>query len=262
MSSSKLEWFIAQGSEFNWSSQPFARTTKSMIDTDFHEWGFVIYRCAYGDDEAWQRYMKYFEENVLDGLEHHGGDWVLPQYAKWTVKEDREALDGASIDAVRSMFVQWRDEHGVERKPHWARRLVPPMARDPPMRLPRFTYCLYVDQKCLNTVNASAQSFPRPNRSAPEPPPLVAALIDGDFDESQYVRGGPRAAPDERGQFPAVDGRTCGYVGWECVDTNGLGCKYEALHDLRLDDPMDYNRPPKISPLGYEALTDNGVQRV
>lgn len=186
----------------------------------------------------------------------------LPQYAKWTVKEDREALDGASIDAVRDMFVQWRDEHSVERKPHWTRKLVPPMAKDSSMRLPRFTYCLYVDQKCLNTANAFAESFPRPNRSAPEPPPLVAALIDGDFDESQYVRGGPRAAPDERGQFPAVDGRTCGYVGWEYVDSNGLGCVYEALHDLRLDDPIDYKRPPKISPLGYEALTDNGLQRV
>lgn len=186
----------------------------------------------------------------------------LPQYAKWTVKEDRETLDGTSIDTVRDMFVQWRDEHSVERKPHWTRQLVPAMARDPPMRLPRFTYCLYVDQKCLSTVNAFAESFPRPNRSAPEPPPLVAALIDGDFDESQYVRGGPRAAPDERGQFPAVDGRTCDYVGWEYVDTNGLGCKYEALHDLRLDDPMDYNRPPKISPLGYEALTGDGIQRV
>lgn len=77
MLSSKLEWFIAQGSKFNWSSQPFAATIKSMINTKFHAWGFVIYRCTYGDDDAWQRYMKCFEENVHDGLELHGGDWVV-----------------------------------------------------------------------------------------------------------------------------------------------------------------------------------------
>lgn len=159
------------------------------------------------------------------------------------------------------MFVQWRDEHSVERQQHWTKKLIPPMAKDPPTRLPRFTYCLYIDQKCLNTANAFAESFPRSTRFGPTPPPLVAVLIDGDFDESQYVRGGARAAPNERGQFPAVDGRTCAYVGWEYVDTNGLGSLYEELHRLRLDDPLDYVRPPKISPVGLEALTDNGVQR-
>lgn len=104
------------------------------------------------------------------------------------------------------MFVEWRDRHSVEREVHWTRKLLPPMISDAPSRLPRFTYCLYVEQKCLNTVNAFAELFPRASRFAPRPPPLVADLIDGDFDESQYVHGGPRAAPDERGQYPAVDG--------------------------------------------------------
>jgi hypothetical protein len=57
----KLEDFIAEGENFNWSIQPFANTMKGMIDTGFHVWGFVIYRCVYGDDKAWQRYMKYFK---------------------------------------------------------------------------------------------------------------------------------------------------------------------------------------------------------
>lgn len=77
MSSTTLEWFIAQRGNFNWSSQPFATTIKSMINTEFHEWGFVIYRCVYGDDEAWQRYMKYFEEGILEELGHDGGDAVV-----------------------------------------------------------------------------------------------------------------------------------------------------------------------------------------
>lgn len=80
MSSSKLEWFIDQGDSFNWSSQPFSRTMKSMIDTKHHEWGFMIYRCAYGDDEKWQRYMTLVEENVVGGLEYHGGDVVVGDF--------------------------------------------------------------------------------------------------------------------------------------------------------------------------------------
>lgn len=160
------------------------------------------------------------------------------------------------------MFVEWRDKHSVEREEHWTKKLLPPMARDPSTRLPRYTYCLYVDQKCLDTVTAFAEKFPKPSRFAPSPPPLVAVLIDGDFDESQYVRGGARASPDERGQHPAVDGRTCWYVGWEYVDTNTLGSLYDELHSLRLDDPRDYTRPPKITPCGFEALTDEGIKRV
>lgn len=159
------------------------------------------------------------------------------------------------------MFVKWRNEHSVEEEVHWTTKLMP-LLQDPPNRLPRFTYCLYVDQKCLNTVSAFSQSFPRPSRRASRPPPLVAALIDGDFDESRYVQGGLRAAPAERGQFPAVDGRTCGYVGWEYVDTHSLGGRYDRLHTLRLDDPMDYQRPPRIAPGRNKILTDEGVQNV
>ncbi|KAJ0120530.1 hypothetical protein J7T55_015259 [Diaporthe amygdali] len=262
MSSTKLEWFIAEGDNFNWSTQPFATTMKSMIDTGLHEWGFVIYRCVYGDDEAWQRYMKYFEEDIIEGLEHHGGDVVLPQYARWTVIEDQETLDSASIDTVRDMFVEWRNKHQVELEERWINRIIPPLLRDAPNRLPRFTYCLYVDQKCLNTVTAFAEKFPKPSFLAPIPPPLVAVLVDSDFNESLYVGGGYRAAPDERGQFPAIDGRTCKYIGWAYVDVNGLGSWYDELHRLRLDDAMSYRRPPKIMPLGFEALTDNGIQRV
>jgi hypothetical protein len=71
--------------------------------------------------------------------------------------EDREALGGASIDAVCEKFVEWRDEHAVEHEEHWVRRMIP-LAKDAPSRLPRLTYCLYVDQKCLNTVTAFAMS--------------------------------------------------------------------------------------------------------
>ncbi|OIW34837.1 hypothetical protein CONLIGDRAFT_639172 [Coniochaeta ligniaria NRRL 30616] len=231
----KLEDFIAEGDNANWSIG-FPSTTKGMIKTGFHEWGFVIYRCVYGDDEAWQRYMKYFEDVI-------------------------EALDGASIDAVREKFVAWRDEHMVELEVSFEKRMMP-MAKDPPPRLPRFTYCLYVDQKCLNTVAAFAELFPRAHRFAPIPPALVAALIDGDFEKRNYTRGGSRAGPRERGQFPPVDGLTCRYVGWEYVNVEVLGDLYDTLHHERLDDEMHYKRPPKIVPLGYEAMTDNGVERV
>ncbi|KAB5551007.1 hypothetical protein GE09DRAFT_1222821 [Coniochaeta sp. 2T2.1] len=115
----KLEDWIAAGDQANWS-------------------------IAYPDDEAWRQYIEYFEEDVIEGLKDLGCDILLPQYAKWTVMEDRETLDGASIDVVREKFVAWRDEHKFDLEVPLEKRLVP-MLKDPPPRLPRFSYCLYVD---------------------------------------------------------------------------------------------------------------------
>lgn len=133
------------------------------------------------------------------------------------------------------------------------------MLTDPPSRLPRFTYCLYVDQKCLDTLKAHSKPDPGQGGAPKKSSPLVATLIDGDFDESLYVQGGLRAPPDERGQSPAVDGRTCKYVGFQYVNTGGLGDRYDRMHYLRMDDPMDYIRPPWFS--RYRILTDDGLKK-
>jgi hypothetical protein len=79
-------------------------------------------------------------------------------------------------------------------------------------------------------------------------------LIDSDYDENDYMLGGSRAGRGERGRFPAVDGRTCRYLGWEYIDVKALGNKHNMLHGRCLDDRMYYIRPPKVAPEGYEAL--------
>lgn len=154
--------------------------------------------------------------------------------------------------------MEWRDAQNVQRQEDWVKRLIP-LAKDPPNRLPRFTYCIYVDKKCLNTLPAFAEKFPPPHDFAPLPPALVVALVDGDYDESQYVCGGARAEPDERGQYPEIDGRTCKYVGWQYMDVNCLANQYDKLDSRRMDG-RTYKRPPMIAPLGYDMMTENGVQ--
>jgi hypothetical protein len=72
----RLEDDIAEG-EDSLRSIGFHNTTKAMIDTGFHEWGFVICRYVYVDDEAWQRYVEYFEADVIEGLKRRGGDILV-----------------------------------------------------------------------------------------------------------------------------------------------------------------------------------------
>jgi hypothetical protein len=82
MSSTTLEWFIQNG---GWSKQSFASIIGGMIETGLHEWGFVIYRCVYGDDDEWKRFMKYFEEDVMTDLEEFGGDAVVSIFSVFLV---------------------------------------------------------------------------------------------------------------------------------------------------------------------------------
>lgn len=85
------------------------------------------------------------------------------------------------------------------------------------------------------------------------------ALVDGDYDESLYVHGGARAEPDERGQYPEIDGCSCKYVGWQYVDVSCLATQYDKLDSRRMDG-RTYRRPPRIAPLGYDVVTEDGVQ--
>ncbi|KAK4148349.1 hypothetical protein C8A00DRAFT_39124 [Chaetomidium leptoderma] len=221
---------------------------RSLRDTGFHEWGFVIYRGVYGDDEAWNSFVQCFRDNVhLDlvrGSPKHGAAQrgaLLEQYAQWTVIEDSAALDGASRDDIRQRFVGWREGRIVRRPGETF-----PMPGDPSTILPRFTYCLYVDHECLATLSPHLAAKPS-DISQPHlpPPPLVAILIDGD-----YVPG--QDAPLQ-GPFAPVDGSTARYLGWEYFDTRYICGLYDDLHFSTLDC-AEYQRPPAIAPGGYRSM--------
>ncbi|KAK8123040.1 hypothetical protein PG984_011710 [Apiospora sp. TS-2023a] len=223
-----------------------------MHKADHAEWGFVIYRCAYGDDALWDRYMKYFKEGIHDKLVEWECEHV-EKYARWTVFEDEAGLQGASKLHVRRRFVEWRDRHCVWRpgQPWFDKHL--PEFRPPrkTLRLPRFNYCLHVDQDCLETVEAHAADKPTETefRAAPH---LVVALIDGDFLDC--------SRPDDFHQFPPLDGCTQKYVGWEYTPVGSLPDFYNNHHYWTMDEDIDYRRPPIISPfhLGIMPLTEGG----
>ncbi|KAK4249168.1 hypothetical protein C7999DRAFT_30381 [Corynascus novoguineensis] len=214
---------------------------RSLRDTGFHEWGFVIYRGVYGDDDAWNAFVQCFRDNVhLDlarGNALRGA--LLEQYAQWTVIEDSAALDGASKDDIRQHFVRWREGRIVTRP-----RNPFSMPGDPSPVLPRFSYCLYVDHACLDTLGAHLAARPSDiSRPHFPPPPLVAIIIDGNYAPRQ----------DAQGPYPPVDGSTARYLGWEYFDTRYICGLYDDFHVSTLDN-YDYQRPPAIAPGGSRLM--------
>ncbi|RYP85138.1 hypothetical protein DL769_001042 [Monosporascus sp. CRB-8-3] len=224
---------------------PMGDTIRYMRETGFHEWGFVIYRCVYGDDDIWNRYIAALKEDVHEDLDYNGRDLLLEQYAQWAVVEDKDALDGAPKSRVRQRFVEWRNQHSV------SRGVSPvPLPTDASNRLPRFTYCLYVDQKCLDTLRAhvNAKAARRAPGLGPRPPPLVAVVIDGDFCQ-------PDSDADVGSQrYPPIDGCTDNYVGWQYYNVRYLATLYDSLHRGHLNGYFEYKRPPAIGPSGRQSM--------
>lgn len=63
------------------------------------KWGFVIYRCIYGDDEKWKAFMQILNGHTFNSLAFvHADD--LKASLDWAVQED-PSLDGTSKDEVR-----------------------------------------------------------------------------------------------------------------------------------------------------------------
>ncbi|KAI1129346.1 hypothetical protein F5Y10DRAFT_238400 [Nemania abortiva] len=243
------------GDGFGWNDT-MGITARAMIDTGFEVWGFLIYRCTYGDDDVWDRYMTHLKEAVHKDLDILGRDILMEQYAQWTVIEDKETLDGASKQEVRERFIQWRDQNSVSRELSEATQLVRtimPMQTDASTRLPRFTYCLYVDQKCLDTLAAHVDAKAT-DLGLRLPPPLVVVIIDGDYPD-QRPREWTWPNRDSGIRYSDVEGCTQKYVGWMYISTDVLASLYDRLHNGRLDEWGGYSRPPEIWPTGTQLIS-------
>lgn len=244
-------------------SGSFANTIHFMRQTAFHKWGFCIYRASQSDDDLFQRYLAAFDTQVREYLVQQHRDEVLEQFAEWTIMDtiggqgsststDSENVPREPSKAeIRRRFVEWRDQHQVRRE-----ESALPLPDDASSRLPRFTYCLYIDQKCLDSLEPHLKgkaAYDQPgSRSAAHPPPLVAVLIDGDFQTLSDVAGGGGARP--RRSFSPVEGGDGRYVGWEYCNVRYLPAMYDELHLVSMSSPLDYARPPAIAPGGFEFV--------
>jgi hypothetical protein len=51
------------------------------------KFGFIVYRCTYGDDEKWARFMTYLTKSTQMRLEEEGLGDVF-EHLDWNVQED------------------------------------------------------------------------------------------------------------------------------------------------------------------------------
>ncbi|KAF4962297.1 hypothetical protein FSARC_9615 [Fusarium sarcochroum] len=208
--------------------EPLSSMIRDMQETGFKRWGFVIFRSAYTDESQWKSYIEFFKAAVEDDLKFYEISTLLMPHLEWTIIEDHETLNNASKQEVRERFSQWTAERSVERDG--------PGAEEPFVeKRPRFQYCIYVDQKCLDTFDqykAWAESGAEGIMKE-----VVCVILDKNCKKSG--RG-------SRG-FPRVEGCKKEYTGWMYTSVDSISDVYNRLSFEDLAD-HDYRRPPEVWP--------------
>ncbi|KAJ4249433.1 hypothetical protein NW762_012288 [Fusarium torreyae] len=211
-------------------SEPLSQLIRDMQESDFKLWGFVIFRSVYTDESQpqWKSYIEFFKAAVEDNLKFYELSTLLMPHLEWTIIEDREILNNASKQEVRERFSQWTAERSVERDG--------PGAEEPFIeKRPRFQYCIYVDQKCLDTFDkykAWAESGAEGIKQH-----VVCVILDKDCKPTGRGRRG----------FPRIENCTRHDTGWMYTSVD---CVSEVYNRLSFEDlaEHDYRRPPEVWP--------------
>ncbi|KAI1124015.1 hypothetical protein F5Y10DRAFT_250508 [Nemania abortiva] len=178
---------------------------------------------------------------VSDKLAERGQRELLEQYLTWTIIEDPVA-ESASAQAASSPTNAGRKKEYRQRFDQWCRgRSIERDGRgaEHPAtgHLPRFNFCVLVDDTCLETFR-KWEHWVEAGRQGQEP---IVAMILLDANCDQYGNG--------RMNFPVVEGCTREYTGWMYADVRSIPGLYDKLHYGGLTDgPGDYARPPLVYP--------------
>ncbi|RAH72533.1 uncharacterized protein BO66DRAFT_317093, partial [Aspergillus aculeatinus CBS 121060] len=192
----------------------------------FTIWGFVIYRCTYGSDAGWERFMSRLLFHIPEKLKPFGGLDLLDTFRP-TVLQD-PSFDGASPAYLREHFEKWaaaaaREEHGMTLENARIRTTS------------RYRFFIQVHQEALESV-----------LSAPDPTDPESSLNKTGFVRlvnSEWDPEEQNSADDT--DYPPMEGCTLPNVGWMNLlyDDAELNAFYE-LNNFHWDDY--YKHPPAI----------------
>ncbi|RGP77399.1 hypothetical protein FLONG3_4491 [Fusarium longipes] len=215
--------------------EPLSTLIKDMQATDFRRWGFVVFRTVYTEESQplWESYIEFLKASVEDSLEFKELSTLLKPLLEWTIIEDRETLDNASKQKVRERFSEWASQCSIERDGPGAEEALR-------QEFPRFRYCIYIDQKCLDTV-AQYEAWAEAGAQGVGPE-VVCVLLDKKWN--------PRG--QGRGSYPRIEGCRKSYTGWQYTGVGSLAHIYDKLSKQNLAG-YDYKRPPGMFP-GNELM--------
>jgi hypothetical protein len=112
---------------------------ESLEKLKLKHWGFVVYRCTYGSQEKWDKFIALAKQEAYNWLKRWGEDLALYDKMELTVIEDAETLDGASILDTTRKFQAYVDAERTEETQGYE-------------CTPRYHNFVHVDEESLESV--------------------------------------------------------------------------------------------------------------
>ncbi|CAI7579508.1 unnamed protein product [Penicillium bialowiezense] len=188
---------------------------EQYLHEDGHRaWGFVIYRCTYESDTAWDEFMHRLLADTKETLYRNAGLDLLDNFAV-TVFEDAK-FDGATAAVVRDHFQRWKATAAQQEQ------------GTGPGLSERYLHCVQVTRDALDSVLAGDDGFVR--------------LVRGNWKEYDPYEEGERVEEEHE----ALEGCTLENVGWMQVPFDAVMVvpwvylRNEGWH-------REYRRPPTIA---------------
>jgi molybdenum-dependent DNA-binding transcriptional regulator ModE len=138
---------------FELSTTEATAIRNSLDKYKLKQWGFVIFRCTYKSQEKWDQFIGLVKEHAHDYFEWRGMEDVYDRMA-WTIVEDAEALEGASLVTTARRFVEWVE--GPEGRQDREGSVFDTDAF--PVYGPRYTFFLHADEESLESVVDDAKA--------------------------------------------------------------------------------------------------------
>ncbi|KAH8693417.1 hypothetical protein GQ44DRAFT_719628 [Phaeosphaeriaceae sp. PMI808] len=198
------------------------------------KWGWVIYRCAYDDDQTWTRFRAHVESSSRESIAESDAPEIA-DLLEWTWVEDAASLNGVSTDALRKQFRAW----AVDEVAHQPGDYEPP-------DISRFRYFIKVDEEALQSL---AQPDPfNPSRLNT----AFVKLVDGNWEPDPSPAIAEKKEEDEddfsqEGALEPIDGCAEEDVGWMRISPFMINADfYEVLGSGEDQWYIFYERPPSI----------------
>ncbi|KAK7962860.1 uncharacterized protein PG986_003685 [Apiospora aurea] len=224
-------------------------------------WGFVVYRCTYTSDTAWDLCIERIHASVRKSMDiYNGHDMLREGCFRLTVISDASTLDGASTQIVRRQFKEWcarmlHEEQGSQEEIQTRQQQASPWDRGWPVR---YGFCIQIDEASMRSI-ISDEDEPWVNIIKGDwKPREVARQQQQQLTGSGWTMEIPGGRNEDEGEFtddegdreyPPVEGCTEEDVGWMKVRLVGLMTGlYTNLRDPDYWD-VPYTRPPDIVPM-------------
>ncbi|KAG6058559.1 hypothetical protein E4U17_007934 [Claviceps sp. LM77 group G4] len=211
-------------------------------------WGFVIYRCCNASDEDWERMLQKIRSELDDdSTKYYISQDLVPFHNLHPI--DDPSLYGASIDQVRRHFRSWIPENIKSRLRPEATDLDDITYKHLVDMTPRYKYCLYVDDLCIESLDQDNFHCPVVKiLDKTWEPPTPEEIRELEETEDLVVTG------DGTTPAPFLDGLTNDLeedVGWMYMPVGYYLERYFTL--VKVDWHEQYVRPPYIEGLEDES---------